>query len=490
MGQKSSFYVEVRSLHSEVTGSCYVCKVSFANGEKKFFLVDVGMFQEKEYLDWNEKLTFNPEDIVFTLLTHNHIDHVGRLPLLYRRGCKSKIYASVGTAMALPINLEDTLKIFSERKKTSKKFSMRPENRNNGFKGSYYLELFKKEDVVQVYNYLTPVEYFEWKYDEKLPNVSFKFLPNAHLPGAAMIWVKIEDTDMEQTVNLLFLGDWNVSNVFEGKFDFPEELREVPLHIISEATYGNTKKAEIIKSFQQNIEKAVGEHKIVLLPVISQYRAQEMLWYVKEMKEQGKILYDTPVYFGGPLGLKYTKLYKSDKFPCLSAEKKDFLPSSLRILNTKGALKNIPTDPGIYIVTGGMGTNGPSQAYLREMLPFPNVLVQFTSYCAEDTIGRKLQEIEQGEEILIGGRLVQKNADVRFTSELSGHAKADELLEFISGFRKLKTLIITHGSKTKKEAFKTLAEGANLAKEVTIIDRNHYVRLNPWGILDKKTWIE
>lgn len=488
MGQRSNFYVDVRALHSEVTGSCFVCKISFSNGEKRFFLVDIGMFQEKEYLDWNEKLTFNPEDIAFTLLTHNHVDHVGRLPLLYRRGCKSKVYASVGTAMALPINLEDTLKIFLEKKKNSKKLSMRPENRNNGFKSQYYSELYKKEDVEQVYDYLTPVEYGEWNTDEKLPNVSFKFLPNAHLPGAAMIWVKIEDKDVEQTVNLLFLGDWNVSNVFQGKFDFPEELREVPLHVISEATYGDTKKEEISQSFQQNIVEAIENSKLVLLPVISQYRAQEMLWYVKEMKEQGRIMYDTPVYFAGPLGMKYTKLYQEDEFPGFIAGRKDFLPGSLEILNAKGALKNIPIDSGIYVVTGGMGSNGPSQSYLGKFLPYENVLVQFTSYCAEDTVGRKLQETGQGEEIVIGGKLVQKNADVRFTSEFSGHAKADELLKFISGFLKIKVLIVAHGDTDKKKAFKRLVEDANVAKEVTIVDRNNYVRLNPWGILDKKIW--
>ena len=256
MGQKSNFYVEVRALHTEVTGSCFVCKISFAGGEKKFFLVDLGMFQEKEYFELNEKLTFNAEDIAFTLITHNHVDHVGRLPLLYRRGCKSKIYASVGTAIALPINLEDTLKIMEEKNKKSKKIWLKAENGSDIFKYNYfYPKLFNKEDFRKTLLHLVKVQYNEWVEDNNLPGVTFKFLPNAHLPGASMIWVEIEEKTLGQTVNLLFTGDWNVSNVFQGKFDFPEELRNVPVHVICESTYGNTMKIEIQQSLKQNIQE-------------------------------------------------------------------------------------------------------------------------------------------------------------------------------------------------------------------------------------------
>ncbi len=488
MGQKSNFYVEIRSLHSEVTGSCFVCKISFNNGVKKFFLVDVGLFQEKEYLDWNEKLTFNPEDIAFTLLTHNHVDHVGRLPLLYRRGCKSRVYASIGTAMALPINLEDTLKVMQERYKKTKKNVTKFDRNDTDNKNNIFPPIYYKEDVKQVYNHLKGIPYNIWIKDKKIPSVSFKFLPNAHLPGASMIWVKIKEPEIGQTVNLLFLGDWNTANVFQGRFKFPEELRYVPFQIICESTYGSTRKAEIKESFQQNIQEAVENNKTVLLPVISQYRAQEMLWYMKKMKEEGKIPFDTPIYFSGPLGLKYIYLYQNDKFPDFIPERKNFLPSALRLLSSKGSLKYVSIGFGIYIITGGMGSNGPSSAYLKVLLPNPDALIQFSSYCAEDTLGRKLQETENGEEVQIGGTPVKKLADVRFTSELSGHAKADELLEFLSEFKKIKALLITHGAISQREAFRKLAEKANVAKEVVIIDRNNYVRLNPWGILDKKIW--
>ena len=491
MGQKSNFYVEVRSLHSEVTGSCFVCKISFANGEKKFFLVDIGMFQEKDYMDWNERLTFNPEDLSFVLLTHNHVDHVGRLPMIYHRGCTAKTYASVGTAMALPISLEDSFKIMQEKNKKSKKVLMRPGNRNDMMKDNYYFpKLFNKEDLRRTFLNLEKVQYNRWIEPENINGVSFKFLPNAHLPGASMIWVKIEEKTLEQTVNLLFVGDWNERNVFQGKFDFPEELRDVPLHIVCEATYGNTKRVEIQKSFEQNIQEAVEKRKIILLPVISQYRAQEMLWYMKRMKAEGIIPEDTPIYFSGPLGLKYMMLYQNENFPDFLPGMKDFLPTELKIIDSKCSLGELEMklEFGIYVITGGMGSNGPSASYLRLLLSNPGAFIQFSSYCAEGTLGRKLQEVPRGEEVFLGSTVVRKLADVRFTSELSGHAKSDELLEFLSGFKKIKTLLVTHGGKSQKEAFCKLVDKANIAKEATILDRNNYVRLNPWGILDKKTW--
>lgn len=494
MGQKSKFYVEVRTLHSAVTGSCYVCKVSFSDGEKRIFLVDIGMFQEKLYLDDNEKLTFNPEDVCFTLITHNHVDHVGRLPLLYRRGCTAHAYGSIGTAMALPINLEDSLKIITERSKHLKKEMFKANGRGKyGYRNTTQRTisikpLYTKEDVKAAEDYFIGIPYGEWTVDERLPAVKFKFFPNAHLPGAVMIWVKIEDVYLEQEINLLFLGDWNEKNVFQGSFDFPEELCDVPIHIVTESTYGGTYKAEIKKSLRENVSRAISDGKVVLLPVISQCRAQEMLWIVKDMKEKGEIPSHTPVYFCGPLGYKYTCLYMNEDFPDVLPEMKTFLPDDLNIVNLMGNCDVSEVQEGIHIVTGGMGANGPSTAYLRTLLPCPNVLIQFSSYCAEETLGRKLREVNYGEEVCVSGVVVKKIADVKFTSELSGHAKADELLEFLSGFKKVKTLMVTHGEFSSKNEFANLLEKSGMGKEVTILDRQHYVRLNPWGILEHKIW--
>jgi len=512
MGQKARFYVEVRTLNSRVTGSCYVCKIAFSDGTKKFFLVDCGMFQERENQEYNERLTFNPEDVCFTVLTHNHTDHVGRVPLLYRRGCTAKLYSSIGTAMALPINFEDTLRILQERAKLARKNSQKFQNsKDNGQPRGRkrkvcccdefdipeqmhvsFSPLFGVNDVKEALEHLHPVPFGKWITDPKLPQVRFKLYPNAHLPGAAMILVEVSDVNLGQKMNLLFLGDWNTQNIFQGSFDFPKELRDIPLHVITESTYGSTYKSEIKRCLRDNIIQAVKEEKVVLLPVISQFRAQEMLWYIKNLQDYGDIPKSTPVFFCGPLGLKYAHLYSSDEFPCLNSKMKDFFPDNLEVVSISGNCNLSEIQQAIYIVTGGMGSNGPSTAYLRALLPCPNVLVHFSSYCAEDTLGRKLKENEtEGQTtVKISGMEVEVVAEVKFTSELSGHAKADELLDFLSGFKKIKALLVAHGEVEAKQQFASLVEDANIAKEVTILDREHYVRLNPWGILENKVWQE
>ena len=187
MGQKAKFYAEIRTLNNRVTGSCYICKICFSTGEKRYFLVDCGMFQEKENQSLNEILTFNPEEVSFVLVTHNHTDHVGRLPLLYRRGCKAKIYTSVATAMALPINLEDSLRIIQEKAKLARKNSQK--KNSNGRKRVNccicedeaehitYTPLFSLADIKETINHLNPIPYGEWMHDEKLPEVRLSFSP-------------------------------------------------------------------------------------------------------------------------------------------------------------------------------------------------------------------------------------------------------------------------------------------------------------------------
>ena len=86
MGNKSKFYANIEAMHSEVTGSCILTSVTFPNGEKLRFIVDCGLYQEREYEQLNGNLNLNAENIDFVLVTHNHVDHTGRLPLLVKKG--------------------------------------------------------------------------------------------------------------------------------------------------------------------------------------------------------------------------------------------------------------------------------------------------------------------------------------------------------------------------------------------------------------------
>ena len=86
MGSKERFYADIMAMHPGVTGSSIPVTVNFPNGETTRFIVDCGLFQEKEYEKLNDKLVFLPESLDFALVTHNHVDHTGRLPFIVKDG--------------------------------------------------------------------------------------------------------------------------------------------------------------------------------------------------------------------------------------------------------------------------------------------------------------------------------------------------------------------------------------------------------------------
>ena len=114
MGAKERFYVDIMALQPEVTGSCNLVIVNYPNGEKTRFIVDCGLFQESDYSQYNASFPFNAENIEFCVVTHNHVDHTGRLPLLVKKGFTGEIYTSKATAILLPLALADSYKVLKD----------------------------------------------------------------------------------------------------------------------------------------------------------------------------------------------------------------------------------------------------------------------------------------------------------------------------------------------------------------------------------------
>lgn len=102
MGSKERFYADISTVCSQVTGSCHLVVVKFPNGKTTKFVVDCGLFQEKENDEYNKKFTFAPENVEFCLITHNHVDHTGRIPLLVKKGFYGKIYMTEDTRTLIP----------------------------------------------------------------------------------------------------------------------------------------------------------------------------------------------------------------------------------------------------------------------------------------------------------------------------------------------------------------------------------------------------
>ena len=312
MGKNSRFYVDIMAMSEEVTGSCNLVIVKMPDGATMRFVVDCGLFQEHEYEELNDQLPFNSDNVDFCLVTHVHVDHVGRLPFMVKKGYRGKIYATETTCKLLPLALNDSFKVL-----------------NSVAKRKNVKCLYNETDVDITLSLLKPCEYGETvKIND---NVKVTFLNNGHLVGAALILVQISYPEYED-INLLFTGDYNNKNMFFDVNPIPDWILELPLTIIQESTYGDMDSNEIEECFKRNIKENLDSNGTVVALVFSLGRAQEILYVLKTMQESGELDVEIPIYFDGKLAIKYTTLYIEDGLE-LKPEMKNFLPENLTFVD-------------------------------------------------------------------------------------------------------------------------------------------------------------
>lgn len=465
MGQKTNGYVDIICAHREVTGSSFYGTTHFLDGTTDEFLTDFGLFQEEAFLNRNEKLTFDPKRINNVFLTHAHADHLGRIPMLYKQGYTHMVHTTNLTQDLMGIALRNSAKVLFDTSKAQKK-----------------QPIYTISDVDNTMNHV-----IGYDYNKKIninKNMLVTFLGNGHILGAASILLRIKLTQGKY-VNVLFTGDYANENVFFDIPEYPKEIYDLPLIVFQEATYGDSfswNKKPVIK---ENISKAIKEGKDILFPAFSLGRYQEIMYLVRTWQNEGIIPKSVKVILDGSLPLEYNQLYRKNKI-LLKSEMKIFTPH-----NCLEAPKKVPKDviindeaQKIIISSSGMGTYGPSAEYIEKMLPRKNVLIHFLGYMAEGTYGRKLQDTPTGDFVLLrDGRLIQKNAQVEFTNELSAHAKADELLNNLKKFNNIKFLGINHGESEKTEAYASYVKKNTNIKDVFVLNDKTTYRFNEYGLV-------
>lgn len=462
-GVRSNFYVDIMSQNQEVTGSCHLVVTKLPNGETLRIMVDCGLFQEKEHYDDNQKLICKPENLDFVLVTHNHIDHTGRLPLLVRRGYTGKFYTTNITQNLMPLALYDTCRILADLSK-----------RKN------IPELYTSRDVAQT---IEKTKGCEFNRQIRLSNnATVTFFNNGHLIGAALILLQLSYPGYED-INLLFTGDYNNKNMFFDIEELPLEVRKLPLTIIQESTYGSVDSTEMKAVFEENVAKAITEKKTVIAPVFSLGRAQEILYVLKRMQQDGRLSTSVPIYFDGKLAFKYTSFYLSYATE-LKLKMKDFLPDNLQTVDDAmrmGIIRDRETK--IIVTTSGMGSYGPAQTYIPAYLPQKNVLIHFTGYTAEGTLGRLLQNTEKGNTVEALGLILVKRADVQYTNEYSAHAKADEMIAFLKQFENIRMVLVNHGQEDVKDQFAKRILSEVDTRNVGILGSGYLFRVNNYGLI-------
>lgn len=467
MGNTTRFYVDIMALHTEVTGSCMLLIIKFPDGRTKRLVIDCGLFQECTYSQLNNILPFHSTTIDYVFVTHNHVDHLGRLPLMVKNGYRGPIFMTDTTTKLAPLALEDSYKVLKNKAKMANE-SM----------------LYADSDVEETLKLLKGCPYEKTiNLDE---NIKVTFFMNGHLPGASVILLQIkyrEYNNHHEDINLLFTGDYNNKNMFFDVPSLPKWVHQLPITIIQEATYGDMDSTSVEYVFEKNVLNAISEGKEVVVPVFSLGRSQEILYLLKTWQEAGKLSTDVPIYLDGKLARRYTSIYLKDGLDN-RPECKAFLPENFTEVYNSDVRKSIMEDgvSKIILTTSGMGSYGPAQTYLPAYLKRPNALIHFTGYCAEETLGRRLYDCLKEAKVDIAGLQVKKLADVAFTSEFSAHAKADELIDFLRPFEKIKLLLVNHGTTAKKEIYANRVIDEIDPKNVGILGKEYFFRIDGYGL--------
>ena len=455
-------YVDIMALHNKVTGSCMPLVIKLPTNEVFKVLIDCGMFQERDEEEYNKGFTFHEDKINYVFVTHNHVDHTGRLPLLIKNGYKKDIYCTPATRVLMPYALDDCCKVFKDLSKILKQ-----------------KQLYSEQDVYETIARLKEVEFEQTtKLNEYMKVTFFK---NGHLLGAAMILLQIQYKD-EPAINLLFTGDYNDRNMFFDVPSLPDWVKELPLTIVMESTYGNVDTEVIKPCFKENISKKMKEDSgTIVIPVFSLGRCQEILKTLRDMQDEGLLDPSIPIHCDGKLAFKYTRIYKKDGYG-LNDDCLDFLPHGLNFVDDKTRwMLMSSSDKKIIVTTSGSGTYGPAPMYIQRFITESNALIHFTGFQFEDSLGRRLMDTEKESYVKVNGMMLTRRADVKYTAEFSAHAKANQLIDFLKQFKDLKFVLLNHGEPDVKDEFAKRIKSEIDLKEVGILDRAYFFRVGAWG---------
>ena len=423
----------------EVTGSCTLIE---AGGHR--FLVDCGMEQGKDVYP-NADLPCAPGEIEAILLTHAHIDHSGRIPYLYKNGFRGPIYSTDATMDLCEIMLEDSAHIQEQEAEWK--------NRKAQRSGNELVEPdYTVEDAMAVMKQFVPQSY--GKPLEVFPGITATFTDVGHLLGSASITLQVTENGESQTI--VFSGD--IGNLNQPLIRDPQYLTKADF-VVMESTYGDRThgpKPDYVAELTQILQETFDRGGNVVIPSFAVGRTQEMLYFIRQIKEEHRIHgHDNfPVFVDSPLASKSTTIFRENFSECYDAEAIALVTKGenplafpgLQISETKedSVAINLDSTPKVIISASGMCDAGRIRHHLKHNLWRGECTILFVGFQSPGTLGRAL--IEGADEVRLFGETVQVNAQICQMSGLSGHADRDGLLTWIRHFDpKPKHVFVNHG---------------------------------------------
>jgi metallo-beta-lactamase family protein len=432
-----------------VTGSCHLVKVN----DKKI-LLDCGLYQGKDEKErGNEDFDFNPKEIDYVILSHAHIDHSGRIPLLYKRGFKGEVICTDATKDLCSIMLPDSGHIMEMETEWK--------NRKRIRQGLEPLEPLYTAKLAGVAIYLfRSCPYNRWI--EIFEGLKVRFKEAGHLLGASIVELKIKEKDKGE-VKLVYSGDLGNKNLPLIK---DPSLIDYADYVIMETTYGNRYHQKIENEFEELIKIIKTTFKRggnVIIPSFAVGRTQEVIYALNKYVEND-ILKNLTVYVDSPLASESTKIFErySDFF---DEEAKKLMERGDNPLDFEGLIfSESPEDSArinkiqtgaLVISASGMCEAGRIKHHLKHNLWRKECSIVFVGYQAEGTLGRVI--LEGAKKVKIFGEEIAVNAEIHVLQGLSGHADRDGLLQWVKGFKKPpKEILLVHGDEEARNSFREL----------------------------------
>lgn len=413
----------------EVTGSC-----SLLDTGKTRLLIDCGAFQGGDFVEERnaDPFVFDAKTINGVIITHAHLDHIGRLPRLIKSGYEGFIYGTPPTVELIRLVLEDAYDVMSYN---NKKFGTPI--------------LYDMNDIAKTLGQCKTVDYYERFVLPSGEKISFKFCEAGHIFGSAFVELIIGEK------KLVFSGD--VGNIKVPILRDTDNLPDDIDLLICESTYGgrlHDTRADRRTVIKDTVKRAMDRGGVLMIPAFSVERTQEILYDLNELIDQeGLLSKNLPIFLDSPLAIdatdvfdRYTKYFDSEAKKYLFSGDDLFRFSGLTVCRTRDESKKINSVPGrkVIIAGAGMMNGGRIQHHALRYLSDERNTLFFTGFQAPNTLGRKI--LDGAATVNILGEPVKVRCKVEFVDVLSAHADRARLMSWIgNNGNPPKRIILNHG---------------------------------------------
>ena len=418
-----------------VTGSKHL--IEFAGSR---ILLDCGMFQglklhrERNWLP----LPFDPASVDAVVLSHAHLDHSGYLPVLVKRGYKGPVFASTATSDLADVLLRDSAHLQEEEARRINRYGLS--------KHGKALPLYTGADAKRALQRITPLAAGR---SVKVGGVEISLTPVGHLLGANAV------TLAAGRERIVFSGD--LGRQHDLLLPPPERIARADVLLI-EATYGNRlhPREDAQSQLGDVIRRTAHRGGSVLLPAFAVGRAQALLLVLQRLRAAGDIPHSLPIFLDSPMAIAATELtLRHRKLLRVPRREIDTLTDGVRFTETAAQSQRLTRSryPSVIISASGMATGGRVLHHLKAMAPDARHHIVFAGFQVAGTRGARLLAGER--EVKIFGEMVPVRAEVSHFEGFSGHADADELMQWMAGFEQApRHTFVVHGNPEATDALR------------------------------------